>query len=344
MQARNSKKVDFNNLKFDFYETEWMFLSQYKDGKWDKGKLVPFQSLELSPAACILNYGQGIFEGLKALRARDGRISLFRPMNNAMRFEKSAKRLVMPPYNKKQFVETIKKVVMANKEYIPPYETRGSLYIRPLLLGSGPVLGIAPANEYLFVVFCSPVGPYFPDGFKPLNLLISEKYTRASPGGTGSAKTCSNYARTMRPALEGKQQGCDQIIYLDSVYNQYITEVGAANFCAIIDDTLVTPRFDGTILEGITLDSVFQIAAQKLGIKTEQRDISYMELFDDQCSELFCTGTAAVITPIGSIKYKDTIKTYNDGKPGPVTQKLYKTLTKIQRLELQDDFGWTMVL
>lgn len=344
MQATNSKQIDFNNLKFDFYETDWMFLSHYKDGKWDKGDLVPFQSLKLSPAACILNYGQGIFEGLKALRAEDGRISLFRPMKNAIRFEKSAKRLVMPPYEKKQFVETIKKVVLANERFIPPYETGGSLYIRPLLLGSGAVLGIGPANEYLFVVFCSPVGPYFPDGFKPINLLISEKYTRASPGGTGSTKTCSNYARTMRPALEGKKQGYDQIIYLDSVYHRYITEVGAANFCAIIDDTLVTPRFDGTILEGITLESVLHITGQNLGMNIEQRDISYEELFDDQCSELFCTGTAAVITPIGSIKYKDKMKTYNDGKAGLITQKLYNTLTKIQRLELPDEFGWTMVL
>ncbi len=344
MQATKRNMIDFNNLKFDFYETDWMFLSRYKDGKWDDGELIPFNSIELSPAACILNYGQGVFEGLKALKSKDRRISLFRPMKNAERFEKSAKRLVMPPYDKQRFLDAVKKVVIANKDFIPPYESGGSLYIRPLLIGSGPVLGIAPAKEYIFLVFCSPVGPYFPEGFNTVNLLISNKYTRASPGGTGSTKTCSNYSRTMRPALEGKKRGYDQIIYLDAVYKEYITEVGAANFCAIIDNKLVTPRFDGTILEGITVDSVLKIAERKLGITTEQRDISYKELFGDNCAELFCTGTAAVITPIGSITYEKRTKTYNNNIPGPITEKIYKILTGIQKLDLLDEFGWTMIL
>ncbi|TXT58261.1 MAG: Branched-chain-amino-acid aminotransferase 2 [Promethearchaeota archaeon] len=344
MQATKKPQIDFDNLKFDFYQTEWMFLSNFRDGKWDEGELVPFNSIELSPAACILNYGQGIFEGMKALQAKDGRITLFRPMKNAERFEKSAIRLVMPPYDKQRFVKEVKEVTLANNEFVPPYESGGSLYLRPLLIGSGPVLGIAPAKEYTFIVFCSPVGPYFPKGFKTISLLISDKYTRASPGGTGSTKTCSNYSRTMRPALEGKMQGYDQIIYLDAIYKKYITEVGAANFCAIIDGNLVTPRFDGTILEGITLDSVLTLAKHNLGIEIEQRDLSYEELFTDECTELFCTGTAAVITPIGTVSYETKKKIYNNNTPGPITKKLYDLLTGIQKLDLPDDFGWTTIL
>jgi branched-chain amino acid aminotransferase len=344
LQAPTKNQIDFSNLKFDFYETDWMFLSTFRDGKWDEGDLIPFRSLELSPAACILNYGQGIFEGLKALKAKDGNISLFRPMKNAERFEKSAKRLMMPPYDKGRFVEAVKEVTMANKEYIPPYESGGALYIRPLLIGSGSVLGIKPAKEYTFLIFCSPVGPYFPKGFDTVNLLISEKYTRASPGGIGSTKTCSNYSRTMRPAFEGRKQGYDQIIYLDAIQKEYIRELGAANVCAIIDGLLITPRFDGTILEGITVNSVLEIAERIFQIPIEQRDISYRELFRENCTELFCTGTAAVITPIGSITYEDNTKIYNKNEPGPFTKKFYETLTGIQKLDLPDEFGWTVKL
>ncbi|MBD3254087.1 MAG: branched-chain amino acid aminotransferase [Candidatus Lokiarchaeota archaeon] len=336
--------LDFYNLGFDFIETNKMFVSDYKNGNWGNGKLLPLGEIKLSPAACVLNYGQGIFEGMKALQSRDRKNVLFRPNENAKRFTKSAKRLLMPPYNEFEFVEAVKKVVKENEEYVPPYESGGALYLRPLMIGSGPILGIAPAKEYKFIVYCSPVGPYFPKGFEGITLEITKKYTRASPGGTGFSKTCSNYAGTMMAAKEAKQKGYAQVIFLDSVKMEYISEVGSANFCAILDDVLVTPIRDGTILEGITLKSVMELAEKKLGMQVEERDISYKELFKDSCSEAFCTGTAAVITPIKSIDFWNNRKTFNAGEPGKITTQLYKLLTGIQRLDIEDEFEWTVIL
>ncbi|MFX1393277.1 MAG: branched-chain amino acid aminotransferase [Promethearchaeota archaeon] len=339
MQAKNLK-IDFYNLSFEFIETDTMFISEYKDGIWNDGKFLPFGSFEISPAACVLNYGQGIFEGMKALKTKKGEITLFRPYENAKRLNKSADRLLMPRYDEDDFVESVKKIVKANVDFIPPYDSGGSLYIRPLMIGSGPMLGIAPAHEYKFIIYCSPVGPYFPDGFKAIDLEISNKYTRSSPGGTGFSKTCSNYAGTMKPAKLAKEKGFSQILYLDSVHMEYISEVGAANFCCIINNKLITPKLDGTILEGITLKSILEISEKKLGIETIERDISYKELFNESCAETFCTGTAAVITPIGSITMGDKTRTFNHRKPGKITLKLYNILTGIQRLDLKDEFEW----
>jgi len=336
----NSERIDYYNLGFGFIETNEMFISDHKNGKWDDGKLVPLGMIQLSPAATILNYGQGIFEGLKALRAKNGKITLFRPEENAKRFNKSAERLLMPSMDTKKFVSCIEKVVKANENYIPPYESGGSLYIRPLMIGSGPILGISPAEEYKFIIFVSPVGPYFPEGFNTINLEISKKYTRASYGGTGFSKTCSNYAGTMKPAKEAKSRGFSQVLYLDSIHRKYLNEVGAANFCAIIHDKLVTPELDGTILEGITLKSVLELAEKKLDMLVEERKISYKEIFKKSCTECFCTGTAAVITPIGSVYVDGTTKIFNKKQPGEITTKLYNLLTGIQRLELKDEFNW----
>ncbi len=336
----NPEEIDFYNLGFDFIETNQMFISEFKNGEWDEGKIVPFGPFEISPAACILNYGQGIFEGMKALEGKNGEITLFRPDENAKRLNISAKRLLMPCFDEERFIDAVKDVVRANKEYIPPYNSGGALYIRPLMIGSGPILGVAPANEYKFIIYTVPVGPYFPEGFKAIDLEISMEYTRAAPGGTGYAKTCCNYAGTMKPAKETKIKGYSQIIYLDASNMEYIDEVGTANFFAIIDGKLVTPKLKGTILPGITRKSVLEIANTKLGITSEERDISYKELFNDSCSETFCTGTAAVITPIGSITLNKETRIFNNNEPGELTKKLYDLLTGIQRLEIDDDFGW----
>lgn len=343
MQAKNLD-IDYYNLGFELKQTKWMFLSDYKEGKWDEGKLIPFGPIEISPAANIFSYGQGIFEGMKALNTKDNHIVLFRPIENAKRFNKSASRVAMPNFNEEKFLNSVKEIVLANKEYIPPYDSGGSLYIRPIMIGSGPMLGVSPAKEFKMIIFCSPVGSYFHDGFKAIDLLISKKYTRSSQGGTGFSKMCGNYAGTMKPAIEAKIQGYEQVIYLDSIHMKYINEVGAANFCAIIDNTLVTPKMDGTILEGITLRSVLELARKKLKIKVEERDISYEELFDNNCTEAFCTGTAAVLTPIGSITCENKIKTYNDKQPGEITTKLYNLLTGIQRLDIKDEFDWIEIL
>jgi branched-chain amino acid aminotransferase len=266
-------EIDFNNLGFDFIRTKEMYVSDYENGSWSEGKLVPFGPFEISPGAGVLNYGQGIFEGMKALEAKDGEIVLFRPGQNAKRFVKSAKRLLMPPYDEQKFLEAVKKVVNANKEYVPPYETGGALYIRPILIANGPVLGVAPAEKYKLIIFTVPVGPYFPEGFKAIDLEISKEYTRAAPGGTGFAKTCCNYAPTMKPAKETKERGYAQVIYLDATNREYIDEVGTANFFGIIDGKLATPKLKGTILPGITRKSVLTLADKKLGMEVEERDI-----------------------------------------------------------------------
>ena len=339
MEAKESG-IDFYNLGFGFVKTNTMFVSDYKNGKWDEGRLVPLGPIEMSPAACVLNYGQGIFEGMKALKSKSGEITLFRPEENGKRLNISAERLLMPNYDVAKFVEAVKQVVKANENFVPPYDSGGALYIRPLMIGNGPVLGVKPADEYKFIIFTSPVGPYFPDGFKAIDLEVSKKYTRAAPGGTGYSKTCSNYAGTMKPAREAKEKGFSQVLYLDAAEKEYINEVGAANFGGIINGKLVTPKRTGTILEGITIKSIVEIAERKLGIECEERDISYKELFKDSCTEAFCAGTAAVITPIGSVSVGNDIRVFNNREPGELTCKLYELLTGIQRLDIEDDFNW----
>ncbi len=334
------KNIDFYSLGFNFIETKTMFVANHKNGKWDDGKLVPFGNFEISPASCVLNYGQGIFEGMKALKGKNGEITLFRPDENGKRFNFSARRMLMPEYDVDKFIDTVKKVVKANEEFIPPYDSGGALYIRPILFGYGPILGVASADEFKLIIFTVPVGPYFPEGFKGIDLEMSKKYTRAAPGGTGSAKTICNYAGTMLPVKETKARGFAQIIYLDAVHLEFIEEVGTANFFGMINGKLATPRKTGTILEGITRESILELASKKLGIEVEERDISYKELFDDSCIEAFCTGTAAVITPIASVALEGKKKVFNNREPGEITNKLYKLLTGIQRLEIEDEFGW----
>ena len=337
-----SKNIDFYSLGFNFISTKTMFVSDYKDDKWDEGKLVPFGNFEISPAACVLNYGQGIFEGMKALRCKTGEIVLFMPEENGKRLNKSARRMLMPEFDLDSFINAVKKVVKANEVYIPPYDSGGALYIRPIMIGNGPILGVAPAHEFKFIIFTVPVGPYFPKGFSGIDLEISKRYIRAAPGGTGSAKTCCNYAGTMLPAKETKAKGFVQILYLDAIQKEYIEEVGTANFFGVINNKLITPRKTGTILEGITRQSVLKLASENLGTEVEERDVSYKELFDDSCTEAFCTGTAAVITPIASVDLEGKKRIFNNREPGKVTKQLYTILTGIQRLEIEDKFGWVV--
>ena len=336
----DSKDIDFYSLGFNFIKTKTMFMATHKNGKWDEGKLIPFGNFEISPASCVLNYGQGIFEGMKALKTKNGEITLFRPEENAKRFNFSARRMLMPEYDMDKFVDTVKRVVKENDEYIPPYDSGGALYIRPILFGYGPILGVHSAEEFKLIIFTVPVGPYFPEGFKGIDLEISKIYTRAAPGGTGSAKTICNYAGTMLPAKESKARGFAQIIYLDAVHIEYIEEVGAANFFAMINGKLATPRKSGTILEGITRESILEFASKKLGIEIEERDISYKELFEETCTEAFCSGTAAVITPIASVSLEGKERIFNNREPGKITTKIYEVLTGIQRLDIEDEFGW----
>ncbi|MEE9377131.1 MAG: branched-chain amino acid aminotransferase [Candidatus Lokiarchaeia archaeon] len=334
------KDIDFYSLGFSFIETKTMFITTHKNGKWDEGELMPFGNFEISPASCVINYGQGIFEGMKALRAKNGEITLFRPEENAKRFNFSARRMLMPEYDVDKFLDIVKRVVKENEEYIPPYDSGGALYIRPILFGYGPILGVHSAEEFKLIIFTVPVGPYFPEGFKGINLEISKKYTRAAPGGTGSAKTICNYAGTMLPAKESKARGFAQILYLDAVHKEYVEEVGAANFFAMINGKLATPRKSGTILEGITRESILELASKKVGLEIEEREISYKELYEESCTEVFCAGTAAVITPIASVTLEGKERIFNNREPGEITSQVYNLLTGIQRLEVEDEFGW----
>ncbi|MHA1269171.1 MAG: branched-chain amino acid aminotransferase [Candidatus Helarchaeota archaeon] len=335
-------KINWDELGFDFIPTDKMFISKADaEGNYDKGKIVPFSNIELSPAACVLNYGQGVFEGMKAQRTKDNKIVLFRPLENGKRLKASAERLAIPPYDPEKFVDAVIDTVKANKEYIPPYG-KGALYIRPILFGSGPILGVAPSPEYTLIIFVVPVGPYYKEGFNPIRLEIIKDYHRAAPKGTGAAKAIGNYAGSLIPGKITKSKGYAQEIYLDAAKETYIEEVGTANFFCVIDNVLITPRLTGSILPGVTRKSVIQIAKDMLSMKVEEKDIPYEDTF--KSSEAFCTGTAAVITPIGSISYNNKEYIFNDFKVGPITQKLYDLLTGIQRQEIDDPFNWVKLV
>lgn len=331
--------IDWDNLGFSYIPTKTMYMTMKEGDKpWEEGKLIPFGEFKINPCAGVLNYGQGVFEGMKAQRTKKNEILLFRTLDNGKRMEEGCIRMSMPPFDPEKFVYWIKKVVAANEEYIPPYG-KGSLYIRPILFGSGPVLGVAPAPSYTFIIFVVPVGPYFKEGFKPIKLEITKKYHRAATKGTGNVKTVCNYAGTILPAIETHERGFDQLIYLDATHELYIEEVGTANFFCVLNGELVTPKL-GSILPGMTRASVMKLAEEKLEMNVIERDIAYEEVFD--ASEVFCTGTAAVVTPIGSITFEDEEHVINDFQVGKVTQDLYDLLTGIQLGELPDPYSWVL--
>ena len=333
------KKIDWDNLTFSLTPAKTMFASKCKaDGKWDKGAFLPFKNISVSPAAGVLNYGQGLFEGLKALRTKNGGIVLFRPVENGKRLAEGARRLCMPEYPPEQFVEVVKALVKKNEAFVPPYG-KGSLYIRPCLWGTGPILGVAPAPEYAFLIYVSPVGPYFKTGFKPVKLIITSTYHRSAAKGAGGVKSIGNYAPTMYPAREAKAQGFNECIYLDSREERYIEEVGAANFFCVKGNVLATPAL-GSILPGITRKSVMQLASDILRMDVQEKYVSVDEAM--AADEAFCTGTAAVVSSIGSITFQGREKVYGAFSVGPVTKKLYDLLTKIQLCEEKDPYGWVV--
>ncbi len=332
------EEIDFDNLGFDYMATKSMFWATHDGEKWTDGELKPFGTFEINPSACILNYGQGVFEGMKAQRTKDGKIVLFRPIENGKRMADSCARLCMPSLDPEKFVYWVKEVVKANKDYVPPYG-KGALYIRPIIFGSGPILGVAPAPAYTMIIFVIPVGPYFKTGFNPIKLEISKKYHRAAPKGTGNIKYVGNYAGTMLPSEETHAAGFAQIIYLDAGEEKYIEEVGTANFFCIVDGKLLTPQL-GSILPGITRKSVIELAKEKLGMTVEERNVGYEEVF--KASEVLCTGTAAVVTPIGSIMFEGKNHVFNDFKVGEITQKLYDLLVGIQLNEIETHYDWVV--
>jgi branched-chain amino acid aminotransferase len=331
------KKIDWDNLGFEARPADKMFLAEYRDGRWDDGEVLDYGAVSMEPAAGILNYGQGVFEGMKAYRTRDSRLVMFRPYANARRLNEGCRRLWMPELDEEFFVSRIADLAWLNRDFIPPYG-KGDLYIRPLLFGSGPVLGVNPAPSYTFCVFMSPVGPYFKAGFSGIRVEVREDYHRAPLYGTGAVKAVGNYATSLLPKKLVKENGYDEVLYLDARESRYIEEVGSANVYVLKDNAISTPKLKGSILPGITRDSVLMISEKALGLKASERDVEVEEVFT--ADELFCTGTAAVITPILNVGRRGKDHVIGTGKPGPKTTDIYHELRGIQLGEKPDTYGW----
>ena len=333
-----SDLLDWKNLGFSYIKTDYRFIARWKDGKWDNGELTTDSTLHIHEGSTALHYGQQCFEGLKAYRCKDGSINLFRPDQNAKRMQNTCDRLLMPQVPTELFIRACKEVVKANEKWVAPYGTGATLYLRPFVIGVGENIGVRPAPEYLFCVFCCPVGAYFKGGMKPSNFLVTD-YDRAAPHGTGGVKVGGNYAASLLPhKLAAKRQFADAI-YLDPKTHTKIEEVGAANFFGITrDNKFITPRSD-SILPSITKYSLLHLAKERLGMETIEGDVYINEL--DKFAEAGACGTAAVISPIGGIQYGDDFHVfYSETEVGPITKHLYDELTGIQFGDVEAPEGW----
>ena len=332
------KNIDWSNLSFGYIQTDYRFVSNYKDGAWDEGGLTTDANIVINECAGVLQYAQTCFEGMKAYTTEDGKIVCFRPDLNATRMAQSCERLKMPVFPEDKFVEAIVETVRANAAWVPPFGSGASLYLRPYMFGSNPVIGVKPANDYQFRIFATPVGPYFKGGIRPLTLRISD-LDRAAPRGTGHVKAGLNYAMSLYNIVDAHDQGYDENVYVDSATRTCIEETGGANIILIKGNTLVTPKSD-TILPSITRRSLVQVAKDYLGMEVEEREVKLTELGDfEECG--LC-GTAAVISPVGKIVDHGT--EYNYAGFGPKIQKLYDTLTGIQMGRIEAPEGWIKVI
>ena len=335
--------IDWQNLAFGYMPTDYNVRCYYREGKWGELETTSDEYIPLHMAATGLHYGQECFEGMKAYMGKDGKIRLFRWQENAARMQRSAEGIKLAVVPRELFHNAIVRAVKLNKRFIPPYGTGAALYIRPLLIGSGAEVGVKPANEYLFLVFVTPVGPYFKEGFKPGNMMICRDFDRAAPLGTGHIKVGGNYAASLLSLEKGHEKGYTSVIYLDAKEKKYIDECGPANFFGIKGDTYITPD-SRTILPSITNKSLQELALH-FGMKVEKRPVLLEEI--SEFDEAGACGTAAVISPIKKIVDPDTGKTCEyckDGKPGPVSVKLYNRLTAIQYGDEPDPFGWIEII
>ena len=333
------KDIDWGNLGFGYVQTDYRYVANYKDGKWDEGGLTDQATIEMSECACVLQYAQTCFEGLKAYTTADGKIVCFRPDLNAQRMADSCRRMKMPVLPEEQFVDAVVQTVRANAQWVPPYGSGASLYLRPFMFGINPVIGVKPATEFQFRIFATPVGPYFKGGIKPLTLRISD-FDRAAPRGTGHIKAGLNYAMSLYAIVDAHEQGYDENVYLDSATRTYIEETGGANILFVTKDgKVITPKSD-TILPSITRRSLMQVAKDILGLEVEERPIALDELAD--FAECGLCGTAAVISPVGKIVDHDRV--FQFAGMGPVIQKLYDTLRGIQMGTVVGPEGWVKVI
>jgi branched-chain amino acid aminotransferase len=337
------ENIDWKNLPFGYFKTDYNVRCYWKNGKWGKLEITDSEYLNMHMAATALHYGQEAFEGMKAFRGKDGKIRVFRWEENAKRMNRSAEGTLMQPVPPELFKEAMTTVIKKNIKYIPPYGTGASLYIRPLLCGSGAEVGVKPAKEYLFLIFVGPVCPYFKEGFHPTTIQIVRDYDRAAPLGTGTIKVGGNYAASLRASERAHDEGFSSVLFLDAKEKKYIDECGPANFFAIKGNKYITPK-SNSILPSITNMSLKEIA-KDLGMEVDCRKVPVEELAD--FDEVGACGTAAVITPIKKILDRDSDKVYEyckDGKAGPVSTKLYKRLQGIQLGEVEDKFGWNLII
>ena len=333
------KDIDWGALGFAYQPTDYSYVSNYKDGKWDVGALTTDHSITLSECAGIFHYCQEVFEGLKAYTTEKGDIVCFRPDQNAKRMANSARRIVMPPFPEDRFVDAVEKVVRANAAWVPPFGSGATLYIRPLMIATGNVIGVKPADEYQFRILVTPVGAYYKGGVKPVKVQVS-KYDRAAPHGTGNIKAGLNYAMSLLPSVEAHAAGYADNMFLDPETRTYVEESGGANFLFVDKDgNLVVPQsHTDSILPSITRRSLVDVAENYLGIKVTQRPVRFDEI--DQFVECGMCGTAAVISPVGEVDSDDKKVVYGMEHVGPVMKKLRETLTGIQSGEIEDKFGW----
>ncbi len=342
-EKRKAKPTDESKLGFGKIFSDHFFTMPYHTGRgWHDPLIEPYRPLQLDPTAMCLHYAQEIFEGMKAYRGKGGAIFLFRPMENIRRMNVSAERLCMPQVDEELFLEALKKLIILDKEWIP----RGSgtsLYIRPTMIATEAALGVHPSNEYLFFIIAGPVGAYYPEGFGPTKIFVTEEYCRAVPGGTGYCKAGGNYAASLFAGEIAKGMGYTQVLWLDAVERKYVEEVGTSNMFFVIGDELITAPLTGTILPGVTRDSVIQLA-KSWGVKVTERRLSMDEVMgaiaDGTLREAFASGTAAIVSPVGQIYYRDKEYLIGGGKTGKLTERLYNEILQIQYGQKDDPFGW----
>ena len=337
------KNIDWSNIGFGYQQTDKRYVSNYKDGKWDDGELTSDANVVINECAGVLQYAQTCFEGLKAYTTEDGYIVCFRPDLNAARMEDSAKRLEMPVFPQDRFVDAVVQVVKANAAYVPPYGSGATLYIRPYMFASSPVIGVKPADEYQFRILCTPVGPYFKGGAKPITIKVSD-FDRAAPHGTGHIKAGLNYAMSLHAIVTAHEEGFAENMYLDAATRTKVEETGGANFIFVTkDNKVVTPK-SNSILPSITRRSLVYVAKEYLGLEVEEREVFFDEVKD--FAECGLCGTAAVISPVGKIVNHGEEICFPSGmdEMGPVTKKLYETLTGIQMGRIEAPEGWVKVI
>lgn len=337
------QKPDVSRVGFGTVFTDHMFMLDYEEGRgWHSPRVVPYQSISLDPAAKVFHYGQTVFEGLKAYRTADGRILVFRPDQNFKRLNHSNERMSIPHLDVELALEGLKKLVQTDRDWVP--ETEGtSLYIRPFIIATEPVLGVAASKRYIFMIIMSPVGAYYAEGIRPVKIHVESEFVRAVPGGTGSAKTAGNYAASLKAQEEAALEGYSQVLWLDGVHKKYVEEVGSMNVFFKVNGKVITPALNGSILKGITRDSMIQLL-QSWGVPVEERPVSIEELYEAHragtLEEAFGTGTAAVISPVGELNWRGEKLIINGGETGELSAKLYETLTGIQGGKLEDKLGW----